>query len=62
MRVFVIRAAGVLGRHVIPRLVERGHAVRAVVGAAQALKRFVRWRGRKVGAKKNDNRQRLETE
>lgn len=31
MRVFVIGATGVLGRNVIPRLLERGHAVRAVV-------------------------------
>jgi nucleoside-diphosphate-sugar epimerase len=31
MRVFVIGATGVLGRHVIPRLLEQGHEVRAVV-------------------------------
>jgi len=31
MRVVVVGATGVLGRSVIPRLVERGHAVRAVV-------------------------------
>ncbi len=31
MRVVVIGATGVLGRNVLPRLVERGHAVRAVV-------------------------------
>lgn len=31
MKVFVIGATGVLGRNVIPRLVERGHEVRAVV-------------------------------
>lgn len=30
MRILVIGATGVLGRHVIPRLVERGHAVCAV--------------------------------
>ncbi|HXQ52792.1 MAG TPA: NAD(P)-dependent oxidoreductase [Stellaceae bacterium] len=31
MRVAVIGATGVLGRHVVPRLVERGHEVRALV-------------------------------
>lgn len=31
MRVLVVGATGVLGRQVVPRLVERGHAVRAVV-------------------------------
>ncbi|HST90429.1 MAG TPA: NAD(P)-dependent oxidoreductase [Ktedonobacterales bacterium] len=31
MRILVVGATGILGRHVIPRLVERGHAVRAVV-------------------------------
>jgi nucleoside-diphosphate-sugar epimerase len=31
MRILVVGATGVLGRHVIPRLLERGHAVRAVV-------------------------------
>ena len=31
MRIAVIGATGVLGRHVIPRLLERGHEVRAVV-------------------------------
>ena len=31
MRILVVGATGVLGRQVIPRLVERGHTVRAVV-------------------------------
>ncbi len=31
MRVVVVGATGVLGRNVLPRLIERGHAVRAVV-------------------------------
>ena len=31
MRILVVGATGVLGRHVVPRLLERGHAVRAVV-------------------------------
>ena len=31
MRILVVGATGVLGRQVVPRLVERGHAVRAVV-------------------------------
>jgi 2-alkyl-3-oxoalkanoate reductase len=37
MRILVVGATGVLGRQVVPRLVERGHAVRAVVrGDTQA--------------------------
>ena len=35
MRILVVGATGVLGRQVIPRLVERGHAVRAVVRRAE---------------------------
>ena len=31
MRILVVGATGVLGRHVVPRLLERGHSVRAVV-------------------------------
>lgn len=31
MRVLVVGATGVLGRNVVPRLVERGHAVRAMI-------------------------------
>ncbi len=31
MKILVVGATGVLGRHVIPRLLERGHAVRALV-------------------------------
>jgi len=43
MIVFVIGATGVLGRNVIPRLLERGHTVRAVVrrpDQAERLSRF----------------------
>jgi nucleoside-diphosphate-sugar epimerase len=43
MKVFVIGATGVLGRHVIPRLQERGHTVRAVVrqsAQVETLERF----------------------
>ena len=36
MRILVVGATGVLGRQVVPRLVERGHAVRAVVRRAGA--------------------------
>ena len=35
MRILVVGATGVLGRQVVPRLVERGHAVRAVVRRAE---------------------------
>ncbi|HVZ06576.1 NAD-dependent epimerase/dehydratase family protein [Rhodopila sp.] len=31
MRIAVVGATGVIGRHVIPRLIERGHEVRAIV-------------------------------
>ncbi len=43
MRVAVIGATGALGRHLVPRLVEHGHAVRATVrdeGAAEFLTRL----------------------
>lgn len=35
MQVVVVGATGVLGRHVVPRLRERGHRVRAVVRKAE---------------------------
>lgn len=35
MRILVVGATGVLGRQVVPRLSERGHAVRAVVRRAE---------------------------
>ncbi|MFN8466584.1 MAG: NAD(P)-dependent oxidoreductase [Caldilineaceae bacterium] len=35
MRILVVGATGVLGRQVVPRLLERGHAVRAVVRRAE---------------------------
>src|ERR1051325_3854981 len=31
MKILVVGATGILGRHTVPRLVERGHTVRAVV-------------------------------
>lgn len=37
MKVFVIGATGVLGRHVLPRLLERGHTVRAVVRRSKQI-------------------------
>ena len=43
MRIAVIGATGVVGRHVVPRLREHGHQVRAVVRAetdAGALRRL----------------------
>jgi nucleoside-diphosphate-sugar epimerase len=40
MKVFVVGATGVLGRHVIPRLLERGHQVRAVVRQAAQAEAF----------------------
>jgi 2-alkyl-3-oxoalkanoate reductase len=43
MRVAVAGATGVIGRHVVPRLIERGHQVRAIVtkeGEAAALSRL----------------------
>jgi nucleoside-diphosphate-sugar epimerase len=42
MRTIVIGATGVLGRHVVPRLLERGHQVRAVVRAPQQAALFQR--------------------
>jgi 2-alkyl-3-oxoalkanoate reductase len=38
MKIVVIGATGVLGRHVIPRLLERGHEVRAVVRQESQVK------------------------
>lgn len=31
LRVLVVSSTGVIGTHVLPRLIERGHRVRAVV-------------------------------
>jgi nucleoside-diphosphate-sugar epimerase len=42
MRLIVIGATGVLGRHVVPRLLERGHQVRAVVRTSQQAALFQR--------------------
>lgn len=40
MRVLVVGATGVLGRNVIPRLVERGHEVRAVARRPEQVERL----------------------
>ena len=40
MRVAVIGATGVLGRQVMPRLIERGHEVRAIVNLSSAASRL----------------------
>jgi 2-alkyl-3-oxoalkanoate reductase len=42
MRVAVLGATGVLGRQVLPRLIERGHEVRAVVRAPAQAARLAR--------------------
>lgn len=42
MKIAVIGATGVLGRHVVPRLVERGHQVRAIARRPQEVKRLRR--------------------
>ena len=42
MKVAVIGATGALGRHVIPRLVERGHQVRAIVRKPAQVEWFQR--------------------
>ena len=42
MRVLVIGATGVLGRNVLPRLLERGHEVRAVVRRPEQAQRLTR--------------------
>jgi nucleoside-diphosphate-sugar epimerase len=40
MRIAVIGASGVLGRNVVPRLLARGHEVRAIVRREEAAPRF----------------------
>lgn len=42
MWIAVVGATGVLGRHVVPRLIERGHGVRPVVRTDEHLRRFER--------------------
>lgn len=42
MKVSVIGATGVLGRHVLPRLLERGHTVHAVVRRPEQAQRLTR--------------------
>jgi nucleoside-diphosphate-sugar epimerase len=42
MNVAVIGATGVLGRHVVPRLIERGHQVRAIARRPGEIKRLRR--------------------
>lgn len=50
MRMFVVGATGVLGRHTLPRLVERGHSVAAVARRPEDVEQlrrlgFATWRG-----------------
>ncbi len=40
MRIAVVGATGVLGRHVVPRLIERGHDVRPIVRSDEQLQHF----------------------
>jgi len=40
MKIAVIGATGVLGRNVVPRLLARGHGVRAVIRRKEAAPRF----------------------
>lgn len=42
MRVFVVGATGVLGRHTLPRLVERGHSITAVARHPEDVARLRR--------------------
>jgi nucleoside-diphosphate-sugar epimerase len=42
MRVLVVGSTGVIGRHAIPRLIERGHQVRAVARHAEQVDRLRR--------------------
>jgi nucleoside-diphosphate-sugar epimerase len=42
MNIAVIGATGALGRHVVPRLIERGHHVRAIVRQSSQVKRLSR--------------------
>ncbi len=42
IRIAVIGATGVLGRAVLPRLVERGHSVRAIVRSPVQAAHFLR--------------------
>jgi nucleoside-diphosphate-sugar epimerase len=42
MRAFVVGATGVLGRHTLPRLVERGHSVAAVARRPEDVERLRR--------------------
>ena len=42
MRIAVVGATGVVGRHVVPRLIERGHDVRPIVRSNEQLRRFQR--------------------
>lgn len=42
MRVFVVGATGILGRHTLPRLVERGHVVCAVARHTMDVDRLQR--------------------
>ena len=42
MKIFVVGSTGVLGRHVVPRLLERGHEVRTVARKQEQVKQLQR--------------------
>lgn len=42
MKIFVVGSTGVLGRHAVPRLLERGHQVRTVARKAEQVKQLQR--------------------
>lgn len=42
MKILVIGSTGILGRHVVPRLIERGHQVRTVARKPEQVKQFQR--------------------
>ena len=42
MQIVIFGATGILGKHVVPRLIERGHHVRVVVRQQTQAATFVR--------------------